>query len=94
MLSFYARRSQKLKKDSQLKQLFALSGSVGVKANIHVDEIDPRWAWRTRENGQRREISKLIMDDINASSSTGIELPFSWIALLALSNQTETLWFS
>ena len=41
MLSFYARRSQKLKKDSQLKQFFALLGSVGVKANIHVDEIDP-----------------------------------------------------
>ena len=40
--SFYTRRSQKLKKDSQVKQLFALSGSAGVKAvHEHVDEIDP-----------------------------------------------------
>ena len=31
------------KKDSQLKQLFALLGSAGVKAVLkHVDEIDPR----------------------------------------------------
>ena len=38
--SFYARRSQKRKKGSQLKQL---SGSVGVKAvRKHIDEIDPR----------------------------------------------------
>ena len=40
--SFYARRSQKRKKDSQLKQLFVLAGSVGIKAVCkHVDEIDP-----------------------------------------------------
>ena len=32
----------KAQKDSQLKQLFALSGSAGVKAaRKHVDEIDP-----------------------------------------------------
>ena len=38
MRSFYARRSQKRKKDSQLKQVFA---PVCVKAaRIHVDEID------------------------------------------------------
>ena len=44
MSSFYARKSQKCKKDSQLKQFFALSGSVGVKAACkHVDEIDPWW---------------------------------------------------
>ena len=41
--SFYACRPQKLKKDSQLMQLFALSGSALVKAACkHVDEIDPR----------------------------------------------------
>ena len=40
--SFYTRRSQKHKEDSLLKQLFALSGSVGIKAvRKHVDEIDP-----------------------------------------------------
>ena len=40
--SFYAGRSQKRKKDKQHKQLFALSGSSGVKAAPkHVDEIDP-----------------------------------------------------
>ena len=41
--SFYARRYQKHKKDSQLKQLFALSGSEDVEAvRKQVDEIDPR----------------------------------------------------
>ena len=41
--SFYTRRSQKRQKDSQVKQLFALSGSVCVKAvHKHVDEIHPR----------------------------------------------------
>ena len=54
MCSFYACRSQKCKKDSQLKQLFALLGSVGVKAAYkHVDEIDPRlrpsWSWTHKE---------------------------------------------
>ena len=40
--SFYAGRSQKRQEDSQLKQLFALSGSVSVKAaHKHIDEIDP-----------------------------------------------------
>ena len=39
--SFYASRSQKRKKDSQVKQLFELFGSVCVKAGRrHVDEID------------------------------------------------------
>ena len=42
MRSFYARRSQKRKKDSQVKQHFALLGSVGVEAECkQVDEIDP-----------------------------------------------------
>ena len=41
MRSFYARRSQKGKKDSQFKQLFALLGPVCLKAaRIHFDEID------------------------------------------------------
>ena len=41
--SFYTSRSQKRKKDSQVKQLFALSGSVRVKAaHKHADEIDPK----------------------------------------------------
>ena len=41
--SFYERRSQKHKKDSQVKQLFALLGSVGVKAaHKQVDEINPK----------------------------------------------------
>ena len=36
------RRSQKCKKDSQVKQLFALSGPVCLKAaHKHVHEIDP-----------------------------------------------------
>ena len=36
------RRSQKRKNDSQLKQLFALLGSAGVKvACEHINEIDP-----------------------------------------------------
>ena len=40
--SFYAYRSQKCKKDSQLNQHFALSGSASVKAACkHVGEIDP-----------------------------------------------------
>ena len=43
MRSFYVRRSKKRKKDSQLKQLFALLGSVCLKdARKHVGEIDPR----------------------------------------------------
>ena len=41
--SLYTCRSQKCKKDSQLKQLFELLGSAGVKAACkHIDEIDPR----------------------------------------------------
>ena len=41
--SFYARRSQKCKKDSQLKLLFVLLGSARVKAlQQNIDEIDPR----------------------------------------------------
>ena len=41
--SFYAQRSQKRITDCQVKQLFALLGSVCVKAaSKHVDEIDPR----------------------------------------------------
>ena len=40
--SFYVRRSQKRKKDSQVWQLFALLGSARVKAaRKYVDEIDP-----------------------------------------------------
>ena len=40
--SFYTFRSQKRKKDSQLKQLFALLGSARIKAaHKHFDEIDP-----------------------------------------------------
>ena len=41
MSNFYVRRSQKFKKDSQIKQLFALLGPACVKAaHKHVDEID------------------------------------------------------
>ena len=40
--SFYASRSQKLKKRSQIKQLFVLLGPAWVKGTRkHVDEIDP-----------------------------------------------------
>ena len=47
--SFYTHRSQKRQKDSQVKQLFALSGSACVKAaRKHVDEIDP-WPRRLRD---------------------------------------------
>ena len=46
---FYASRSQKHNKDSQLKQLFALLGSAGIKAVCkHVDEIDP---WGAQKMG-------------------------------------------
>ena len=39
--SFYTRRSQKCQKDSLVKQLFALLGSVSIKAaSKQVDEID------------------------------------------------------
>ena len=45
MSIFYVHRSQNHQKDSQVKQLFALSGSVRAKAvRKHVDEIDPRMA--------------------------------------------------
>ena len=56
--SFYARRSQKRKKDSQLKQLFELLGSLYVKASCkHVDEMRPEIlevdaisvGWRARD---------------------------------------------
>ena len=41
--SFYASKSQKRKKDSQVKQLFALLGAVSLKeVRKHIDEIDPR----------------------------------------------------
>ena len=41
--SFYANRSQKCKKDSQVKRIFALSGYLHVKPVCkHVGEIDPR----------------------------------------------------
>ena len=41
--SFYKHRSQKHKKDSQFKQLSALSGSASIKAaRIHIGEIEPR----------------------------------------------------
>ena len=44
--SFYTCRSEKRQKDSQLKQLFLLSGSAGVKAaRKRVDEIDLK-EWR------------------------------------------------
>ena len=44
MSSSYPRRSQKRKKDSQLKELFVLLQSAGVKAvRKHFDEIDPKW---------------------------------------------------
>ena len=43
MHSFYTHKSHKRKKDRQLKQFFALSGSSRIKAlHKHVDEIDPR----------------------------------------------------
>ena len=43
IINFYASRSQKHKKDSQVKQLFALLGSAGVRAaHKLVDKIDHR----------------------------------------------------
>ena len=48
MCSFYMPRSQKRKKDSQLKQLYKFLESAGVKAaQEHVDEFDPRWEFMT-----------------------------------------------
>ena len=42
MSSFYEHRSQKRKKDSQIKQLFALLRPACVKAaSKYIDEIDP-----------------------------------------------------
>ena len=52
--SFYACRSQKCKKDSQLKKLFALLGSACIKAALkHLDEIDPWMMPRERERERR-----------------------------------------
>ena len=51
--SFYACRSQKRKKDRQLKLLFALLGSARVKAaRKHVGEIDPRREERDTPDGE------------------------------------------
>ena len=58
--TFYARRSQKPKKDSQLKQLFALLGPAEVKATCkHVDEIDPRTTTLPYAMHQKRNIINL-----------------------------------
>ena len=54
--SFYARRSKSAKKDSQLKQLFVLLGSAGIKAALkHVDEIDP---WVKKDKFEMFEIQE------------------------------------
>ena len=53
--SFYGRRSQKCKKGSQVKQLFALLGSAGLKAaRKHIDEIDP-WGQFHQPIGAKRK---------------------------------------
>ena len=52
MCSFYTLRSQNHKKGSQLKQLLALLGSAGVKAECkHVDESDSFCYWQRRKEG-------------------------------------------
>ena len=53
---FCCQRSQKCKKDSQLKKLFALLGSACIKAALkHLDEIDPWMMAREREREKRWE---------------------------------------
>ena len=63
--SFYARGSQKRKKDSQIKQLFALLGPVCLNAaRKHVGEIDPRsqssvWVPQQQQQQQQLRVLKL-----------------------------------
>ena len=62
--SFYTQRSQKRKKDSQLKQLFAHSGSAGIKsARKYIDEIDPRNEF---ENNLFRNTLDEMMKDLKS----------------------------
>ena len=64
MCSFYVLRSQKCKKNSQIKQFFALSGSVCVKAtHKFVGEIYP---WKEKKDGQ----SELCRKDIRKRRRT------------------------
>ena len=58
MSSFYLRRSHKCKKDSQVKQLFALLGSARVKAlRKNINEIDPRCNFAARVTSEITEIA-------------------------------------
>ena len=52
MHTFYARRSQKCKKESQVKQLFALTGSAHIKvARKHIGDIDPLMICNEKNGG-------------------------------------------
>ena len=62
--SFYVRRSQKQKKDSQVKQLFALLGSAGIKAgHKHIDQISPTKLLKMHRNAEKA----LTMAVVNAA---------------------------
>ena len=64
--SFYARRSQKRKKDSQLKLLFALLGSASVKAARKlVDEIDP-WSQQTNYSINCDHINRVFLSTVQS----------------------------
>ena len=59
--SFYAHGSQKRKKDSQVKQLFALSESVGIKAEYkHIDEISPSKLLKMHRNAEKALTMALV----------------------------------
>ena len=73
--SFYARRSQKHQKDSQVKQLFALSGSSCIKAaRKHIGEIDCRREGRIRR--QVKKTSSVQNKMVRESGPTGIKQKF------------------
>ena len=68
MGSFYMRRSQKCKKDSQLKQLFALLGSACIKAACkHVGEIETRSGVKTDKLIGPDHVSKMSNTESNLS---------------------------
>ena len=64
--SFYTHRSQKRKKNSQLKQLVALLGSASVKAACkHFDEIDPSFQLAARKTMVKLTLGCVFLMVIN-----------------------------
>ena len=75
--SFYLRRSQKRKNNSQLKQFFALLGSAGVKiARKHVDEIDPSRCTSNRM-WQHSAYDAVVLGVIHVDVQWGMTVPYA-----------------